>query len=163
MSLPINSCVEQISQLPIDKGGLGIHSLKFLSEKQCLSTRAGLQNNLDPETQSLWDETTHKNILCDSLLLSKSYLEAKHSLTQSYTERALEHTSNLTVQGGAFSSINSELNSREIGRWARLTTSLPDFSLKNFRKAIQQQLATAANKVKWGRATSNLCSLCNQI
>ena len=81
----------------------------------------------------------------------------------SYTAKALEHISNLIVQGGAFSSINSELNSREIGRWSRLTTSLPDFSFKFVRKAIQQQLATAANMVKWGRATSNLCSLCNQI
>ena len=46
---------------------------------------------------------------------------------------------------------------------AKMINSLPS-SLFNFsRKAIQSQLPTLANLVRWGRASSNLCPLCGAV
>ena len=54
-------------------------------------------------------------------------------------------------------------DSTEIKRWSNCTQNLSEADFKFFKKALQQQLATAANMHRWDRSTSNLCSLCNWV
>ena len=44
-----------------------------------------------------------------------------------------------------------------------MTDSLPGYLFNFTRKAIQSQLPTLGNLVRWGRASSNLCPLCGAV
>ena len=164
LQYPINSCVAEIAYLPLSHGGLGIPSLKSISEKQRLSVRAGLRDNRDAKIQLLWAETSPKNVLIDSLLNNSTFPEARRFLNQQSLSTNMNHINSLQIQGPSISTINAELKTQEINRWANLSLTLPESSFKFVRKALQQQLATAANMKRCrGRATSNLCTLCNEI
>ena len=63
------------------------------------------------------------------------------------------------IQQITLSDLLITLSVNSINNWSRMINSLPG-SLFNFtQKAIQSQLPTLTNLVKWGRAFSNLCPL----
>ena len=163
LQYPINTCVAEIAQLPLSHGGLGIPSLKTISEKQRLSVRSGLRDNSDPSIQLLWTETSSKNIPIDSLLNNSNYLDARRTLNQQSISRSLNHVNSLETQGPLISAINTELKKQEIKRWSNFTLALPEGVFKFARKALQQQLATAANMKRWGRSADNVCTLCKSV
>ena len=163
LQYPINTCVEEIVQLPLCHGGLGIPSLKTIAERQSLSVRAGLRDNKDASIRLLWAETSYKNVPIDAFLLNTSFLDARRNLTNDSTSRSLAHVNSLEIQGTLVSSINSCLSSQEISRWSKYTLTLLESSFKFVRKALQQQLATAANMKRWGRSAANLCTLCSAV
>jgi hypothetical protein len=163
LQYPINSCVSEIIHLPLSYGGLGIPSLKAIAAKHNLSVRAGLRDNEDPNMKLLWEITSPKHIPTDTLLLNSTFSEACHKLSQTSLSSSLIHIKSLVVQGPSISAINSELEKKEIKRWSNFSLSLPDSTFKFLRKALQQQLATAANMQRWHRTGSNLCSLCQSV
>ena len=111
----------------------------------------------------LWEITSPKHIPTDALLLNSTFSEACHKLSQTSLSSSLNHIKSLVVQGPSISAINSELEKKEIKRWSNFSLSLPDSTFKFLRKALQQQLATAANMQRWHRTGSNLCSLCQSV
>lgn len=128
-----------------------------------MSVRSGLRDNSDASIKLLWAETSSKNIPTDSLLNNSSYLDARRTLNQQSISHSLNHVNRLEVQGPSITAINSELKKQEIKRWSNFTRTLPESSFKFVRKALQQQLATAANMKRWGRSVNNLCTLCQAI
>ena len=111
----------------------------------------------------LWEMTSHKNIPTDTLLLNSNFPEASRKLSLESLSGSLNHIESLVLQGPSISSINSTLKKAEIKRWSNLSLSLPDSTFKFVRKALQNQLATAANMQRWHRTLSNLCCLCKSI
>jgi hypothetical protein len=111
----------------------------------------------------LWGTTSIKNVPSDALSFNSNYPEASKKLSLDSVSSSLSHISSLIIQGPLISCINSVLDKWEIKRWSSLSMSLPDSSLKFVRKALQQQLATAANMQRWHRTASNLCILCNSV
>lgn len=163
LQYPINTCVAEIMHLPLSKGGLGIPSFKSIAQKQCLSVRAGLRDNSDESIRLVWAETAIKNIPTDSLLKNSNFSKANQTLDNVLKASALDHVKSLVVQGSLVNAINEEIDNREVKRWSTCTLALSESCFKFARKALQQQLATAANMVRWGRSNSNLCSLCRLI
>ena len=47
-------------------------------------------------------------------------------------------------------------------RWSKCVESLPEYLFRFVRKAFQQQLATAANLVRWNRRTDPNCNICRK-
>ena len=89
--------------------------------------------------------------------------KAKKQLKLEFRNDALGHINTLTLQGSSISSIIDNLSSASIKMWSTcintLTTTLFNFT----RKALQLQLPTLSNLIRWKKATSSNCPLCNQI
>ena len=87
----------------------------------------------------------------------------KKSLNLKFENSALEHVKNLTVQGYLVTAIINFLPPSQISKWVKeaelLSTSLFCFA----RKALQQQLPTAANLQRWGKLNNGLCVLCGKL
>jgi len=47
--------------------------------------------------------------------------------------------------------------------WSKSVNQLPGYEYNFVRKAMQSQLPTLNNLHRWGRASSNLCPMCNKI
>ena len=163
LQYPINTCVAEIMHLPLSKGGLGIPPLASIAQKQGLSVRATLKNNSDSTMRSLWEATSDKNIANDSLLINNNVDTANKQLKNDLLMKSLNHVQNLQVQGSAIMAVTAALNKSEITRWLNCTLTLSDQHIKFARRALQQQLATASNMVRWKRANSNLCTLCQDV
>ena len=113
--------------------------------------------------RSLWEATSDKNIAHDSLLLNNNVATANKQLKNDLLMKSLNHVQNLQVQGSAIMAVTAALNKSEITRWSNCTSTLSDPHFKFARRALQQQLATANNMVRWKRASSNLCTLCHGV
>src|SRR6184192_2308498 len=137
LQYPVNTSVAEIVQLPLSHGGLGIPSLKTISEKQRLSVRAGLRDNSDGTIRLLWTETSLKNIPTDSLLNNSNYPEARRTLNQQSISHSLSHVNNLEIQGPSISAINTELKKQEIKRWSNFTATLPESIFKLLEKRFK--------------------------
>jgi hypothetical protein len=163
LELPISSCVSQICRLPLNKCGLNIPSLVEVASMQRLSTRYTMKNSSNSDIKRLWLETSSKNIITDEHLLKNQNLNIlKRGLTIEFENSSLKHVETLTIQGTLITEINKALPTSQITKWSNaiklLTTTLFQFS----RKALQQQLPTSANLLRWGKATTAMCSLCQK-
>ena len=73
------------------------------------------------------------------------------------------HLTGLPYQGKSIKILTENLPKNIIADWTKITYFLPGFLFNFTRKALQSQLPTLANLVRWGRASSNLCPLCNAV
>jgi hypothetical protein len=73
------------------------------------------------------------------------------------------HLTGLPYQGKSVKIVTENLPVITINSWSKMINSLPGFLFNFTRKAIQSQLPTLANLVRWGRASSNLCPLCGAV
>ena len=74
----------------------------------------------------------------------------------------MDHITSLNIQGRLISSIVQILSKASIAHWAREIEKLPASVFIFVRKALQQQLPTASNLVRWGKAQDDSCQLCGQ-
>lgn len=70
----------------------------------------------------------------------------------------------MAVQGVLVNAIFNDINPsiRPISNWTKAIENLHSNVFCFLRKALQQQLPTAANLVRWGKAASDTCRLCTQ-
>ena len=163
LEFPISTCISEIASLPASCGGLDIPSLKDTAEKLRLSQRYKLHRSQDEECRSLWKLSSESNVNLDSIIVdSTTKTMASRSLKTGQNDRKLEHVNSLSIQGKLIAAINTELNRSDINKW---TWNLEKFAAPLFkfvRKALQQQLPTAANLHRWGKTTDPSCPLCQQ-
>src|ERR1700743_3048631 len=138
-------------------------SLKNRFERLNLSKRAALKSSPNENIRHLWADTSTQNINHDSLLISNSTSEAQKKLNKTQKEEAVLHMTGLSYQGKSIKVVTENLATSTISNWSKMTNSLPGFLFNFTRKAIQSQLPTLANLVRWGRASSNLCPLCGSV
>ena len=74
----------------------------------------------------------------------------------------MDHITSLNIQGRLITSIVQILSKASIAHWAREIEKLPASIFIFVRKALQQQLPTASNLVKWGKLQDDSCPLCGQ-
>jgi len=160
---PISSCVGEWLASPITKCGMGIPSLKHRFSRLQLSKRNALKNSNNENIRNLWGETNFKNIRADSLLVSNSGVQAQKILTKSQTEEAYSHLLSLPYQGKSIKIVTENIPIALIKIWYRVNENLPGFLFNFVRKAIQSQLPTKANLMRWNSSPSNLCTLCNSV
>ena len=132
-------------------------------ERLQLSKRNALKNSPNENIRDLWSDTSYKNVRADSLLLSNGGKKAKQTLITSQLEEASNHLQGLPYQGNSIKTVTENISKKYIEQWSKLVETLPGFMFNFVRKAFQSQLPTRANLVRWGRASSNLCPLCNAV
>ena len=99
----------------------------------------------------------------DSLLIANGSKKAKQILIKSQVEEASNHLLGLPYQGKSIEMVTEQIPKKYIALWSNLMETLPGFLFNFVRKALQSQLPTKANLLRWGRSSSNLCPLCNSI
>jgi len=122
-----------------------------------------LKSSPNENIRHLWADTSTQNVNPDSLLISNSTSEAHKKLNKTQKEEAVLHMTGLSYQGKSIKVVTKNLAASTISNWSKMTNSLPGFLFNFTRKAIQSQLPTLANLVRWGRASSNLCPLCGSV
>lgn len=162
LELPVSSCVSEMCRLPLNKGGLNIPSLVEIASSQRLTTRHALKHSSNLDIQQLWHETSTKNINIDVHLGGETMdlKTSKKSLKLKFETAALDHVKTLSVQGVLVNCIIENLSPSQISKWVKEVELLSATLFCFIRKALQQQLATAANLHRWGKITDGLCALC---
>ena len=122
-----------------------------------------MKNSANSDIQKLWLEISSQNITTDEHLLENQNLNiSKRGLTVKFENSSFKHVETLTIQGTLITEINKALPASQITKWSKaiqlLTATLFQFS----RKALQQQLPTSANLLRWGKVTTAMCSLCQK-
>ena len=164
LGLPVSTCVEEMLSLARSKGGLGIMSLKSIAERLRVKQRKALQNNPQHDMRTLWRVTAPANRRADCIILSApNVTTALKSLRKTQEDVAYNHVSSLTVQGALVTSINTYLSKSEISRWCNVLTTTSDTLFRFARKALMQQLPTAANLKRWGRVSGRSCPRCGGL
>jgi hypothetical protein len=158
---PISSCIAEWLIAPRNKCGLGIPSWKNRFEKMLLSKRSALKNSPNINIKHLWSDTNDKNIASDSLLMASNLKQALKIVSKDQKNLASNHFIGLAYQGLSIKAVTENLSQKHIEWWAKMTESLPGYLYNFVRKAIQSQLPTLANLVRWGKRSINLCPLCN--
>ena len=106
-------------------------------------------------------DTMDKNVISDSVLITNTLKDALKIVSKEQQNSATNHLAGLSYQGLSIKSVIDNIVKKNITQWAKMTDSLPSHLYNFVRKAIQSQLPTLANLVRWGKKSSNLCPLCN--
>ena len=123
--------------------------------------RNTLRCSPNEDTRQLWSESTTRFVSTETRLISNaSIYSAMSSLKKDQQFEAWNHICSLTVQGGSVRMIQEVISKRSIMMWStcmsRSSAIIHNFALK----ALQSQLPTAANLVRWKRIPHGECTLC---
>jgi len=164
LKLPISSCIREISVIPKSKCGLGIPSFKEIYERLWVGKRHKLMRSKHPDIQQIWRETSHLHPTSDNLISNNDTAStALSNLRTSQEEIALTHIFSLKIQGQAQRIIIDIIPRANINSWAAVLESMPQHMFNFARKALIQQLPTAANLFRWKKIDKPDCCLCNKI
>ena len=142
---------------------MGIPSIKHKFERLQLGKRNALKNSPNENIRDLWLDTSIKNVRADSLLASNSVGPAQRILSKAQTEEASRHLLGLPYQGKSIKTVTENIPTKFIKMWTRVNENITGFLFNFVRKALQSQLPTKANLMRWGRSSSSLCPLCNAV
>src|SRR5579862_4731082 len=111
--------------------------MKRMAEKLRLSVRQALHSSSDTDMHALWQVTSDKHRLTDSLILTfPSQSSARESLNRSHTEQDMTHINTLVIQGALINTITNELHKSEISRWSNRIAKMSESLFKFARKAL---------------------------
>ena len=117
-----------------------------------------------PDIQQIWRETSHLHPTSDNLISNNDTAStALSNLRTSQEEIALTHIFSLKIQGQAQRIIIDIIPRANINSWAAVLESMPQHMFNFARKALIQQLPTAANLFRWKKIDKPDCCLCNKI
>jgi hypothetical protein len=161
LELPISACVAETLSLPKAQGGMGIPSMKETAAKLRLGQRFKLHSSNDDESRALFESTSGHNSAVDGFIKSNTCrTTAVKELSEEHSRSSFSHIISLKSQGKIIAAINEHLNRSAITRWAKEIDKLAGPLFNFTRKALIQQLPTAANLFRWGKTTDPLCPLC---
>ena len=163
LETPISTCLKEMMSFPKYKGGLSLLTLVNISETEWLRKRNVLKCSKNPDLRALWLQTSAKHIESDALLLThNSYGEAASMLKDNQISRSTRHFYSLQSQGLSARTLEETIPKSNIQLWATnletVSTTIHNFA----KKALQQQLPTNSNLVRWKRTSDPSCPLCNK-
>ena len=162
LGMPISSCISEVMSLPSDRCGLNIPTFKDTSERLWLQKRSALKTSSHPLMNQLWLETSAKNIPSDALLNASSNLNQATKSLKSKQIEVVENTFfSLECQGALAKAVSETIRKANIITWSNTLSILPEAVYNFARKAMQQQLPTAANLARWKSTSDPNCHLCN--
>jgi len=164
MTFPISTCVQEILALPKNRGGFDIPSQKSTAQKLRLTQRFALKFNKSEDMQSIWSATSSKNINLDYLISEHACKKsALKSLSEAITQDNFDHISSLKIQGKIIKHLAESTTKSSLASWSSELEKLPAPLFIFTKKALQQQLPTASNLMRWGKADNPNCPLCQQV
>jgi hypothetical protein len=155
---PVSSCVKETVLIPKNKIGLGIPSIKCLTERMTLLKRNTLKMSKDGDIRSIWEASFEYNIMSDSFLIGSSDVkEATRALETRQLDQAATHFFSLPIQGAAARIVVDTIPKSNITAWSTyLKYTLP--FLHNFAiKALKDVLPTAKTLSRWTKKSSPIC------
>ena len=84
-------------------------------------------------------------------------------LKNTQIQRSANHIGTLAIQGRIVDAINQAFSKTTLTKWAKEVEKLASPLYRFVRKALQQQLPTASNLVRWGKSADPLCPLCQKV
>ena len=162
--MPIRSCVSEILSLPTNQGGLGIPSMKEIAESLRMNQRHKQHSSNNPESVAIWKTTSAKNTTVDRIILENNDRQtAVRCLKNTQIQRSANHISTLAIQGRIIDAIYQAFSKTTLTKWASEVEKLAPPLYRFVRKALQQQLPTASNLVRWRKSADPLCPLCQKV
>ena len=162
LQLPISSNIRDPLALPKKFIGLEIPSFKMQAESLWLNKRVSMKNSNDPVIQKIWANTTEKNINSDELIHKhKNIKESLKMLKLQHINHSKNQLYILEIQGMAVKMIVDNISKGNILNWTNMLNQMPESIFCFARKALQQQLPTAANLARWKRIVNPSCILCH--
>ena len=135
--------------------------MKETVAKLRLGQRFKLHSSNDDESRALFKSTSGHNSAVDGFIKSNTCrTTAVKEQSKEYSRSSFSHIISLKSQGKIIAAIIEHLNRSAITRWAKEIDKLAGLLFNFARKALIQQLPTAANLFRWGKATDPLCPLC---
>ena len=162
LDMPISTCIKEMMTLPKQLGGLNIPTLKITAEKLWLHKRYSLKSSAHSVMNQIWADTSSKHVPLDELLQSEvNFPSVERSLKNRQIGKDKNHFYSLDVQGTSAKIVSETISKKNINSWNNTMDNLPESIFKFARKALQQQLPTAANLARWKRIFNPNCGLCN--
>ena len=165
LELPISTCMAELLALSQKKGGHDIRSLKTTAQILRLGQRIRLKNSGSTRMEILWQVTSAQFPTIDEHITdsNSSIVVPVRKLKEKIELEAWSHVQSLSVQGALLKSLSASLGASIIKKWTCHVSTMTSLMFKFVRKAIQQQLPTAANLKRWGKQADPSCPLCNNI
>ena len=114
------------------------------------------------EIRQFWADSSAKFVRVDSLLDDHTPIHISSGrMTNAQTAEAEKHFFGLEIQGVATRSILENISAINIKIWNEALESFPQFLFQFARKALQQQLPTAANLARWKKILDSSCRMCS--
>jgi hypothetical protein len=160
---PISSCIKEWLVTPRNKCGMSIPSFRHRTERLQLGKRAALKASKNENIRCLWNDTVTKHISLDCRIISDTSAKAAISmLARDQVKIASDHFLGLSYQGLVPKSVVETVSPKSINQWSKTLDSVPTCIFNFARKALQSQLPTNANLVRWKRAINPNCPLCDK-
>src|SRR6218665_2333805 len=119
-----------------------------------------LKTSAHPLMNQLWSETSAKNIPNDEHLMVSSNLNQAVKNLKKKQNKSLENMFfSLECQGILSKTVVESVKKANIITWSNTLTIMPEPVYNFARKAMQQQLPTAANLARWKKTSDSSCQL----
>ena len=162
LSLPVSSCIKEVTGMSKSGCGLDIPSFRDTFERLWLRKRHKLKHNTDPEIQQIWNDQSFRHVAVDAFLNDDVSAASALSNLRDYQEQmAQTHFYSLNIQCQIVKSVVESVSKQNIILWSMTLESMPQYIFSFARKAILQQLPTASNLHRWKKISSPVCNLCN--
>ena len=151
LELPISACVLEDLSLQTNKARLNVTSVKTSAELLRLGQRYKLKHSKSKNMNELWAQSTLKNVPLDSFINANSGNcdQAKKALRNARQEVDWQHINSLQLQGALIRSVTDSLSKASIKKWSSQLSNVATPVFRFVCKALQQQLPTATNLVRW--------------
>jgi len=164
LELPTSACVKESGNIRRKEGGLGINTIRHLSQKMQLLKRYTLKSSQSTDINQMWSSssTVPNNIATDDLLLHHSSVKKSvKALKSNLQQESLSHLLELPSQGAMSKSIISNIKPSDIKAWGKAVDNMAACIFNFSRKALLQILPTTAMLFRWNRSPDPFCTLCS--
>ena len=120
--------------------------------------------NKNEDMRSIWSATSTNNVNLDYAIAQHPCKKsALKTLVENQRQQDFKHISSLNIQGKIITHLLDTTSKASHACWSTEIEKLPAPLFIITKKALQQQLPTASNLVRWGKTNNSSCPLCQQI
>jgi hypothetical protein len=126
LEMPVSACVSEIASHPKRMGGMGISSIKSLTQKMCLTKRHYLHGSARADVGEIWANSSAQHVETDQLIVSHDSLAAaSKKLASVQQKKASDHLFGLHIQGALGQSLSESVPGKNIELWVATLNNLP--------------------------------------
>ena len=164
MKYPISTCVKEFLALAKNQGGFDIPSQKSTAQKLRLNQRYMMKFNKNEDMRSIWNAISTNNVNLDYVIAQHPCKKsAQKTLVENQKQQDFKHISSLNIQKKIITHLLDTTTKASLACWSTEIEKLPAPLFIFTKKALQQQLPTASNLMRWGKTNNSSCPLCQHI
>ena len=114
LEMPISACLKETIVLPKNNRGLGLDSIKHLSEKMTMICRHTLSSSVNDDVHELWLDSRSQHVPIDSLLIATdSVTAATNELKKRQMSDAVQHVHSFKIQGVIMKTVTENVSKKK--------------------------------------------------